>query len=76
MISDFLIMLCGLQMNSIFFSMIYTRGGSTGRGGAIIKIKFAGEISTGMLLECVMTAKMAEVSQLQPAFSRVCSGVL
>ena len=26
--------------------------------------------------ECVMTAKMAEVNQFQPAFSRVCSGVL
>ena len=28
------------------------------------------------VVECVVTAKMAEVSQLQPAFSRVCSGVL
>ena len=55
---------------------MHFRGGSTGRGGAIIKIKFAREISVGMLLEFVMTAKMAEVSQLQPAFSRVCSGVL
>ena len=26
-------------------------------------------------MECVVTAKMAEVSQFQPAFSRVCSGV-
>ena len=69
---DFLIMLCDFTAFSL--SMIYTRGGSTGRGGVIIKTKFAGEISVGMLLECVMTTKMAEVSQ--PAFSRVCSGIL
>ena len=43
------------------------------RGGAIIKIKFAREISDGMLWN---DSKMAEFSQLQPAFSRVCSGIL
>ena len=44
------------------FIQFVIRGGSTGRGGAIIKIKFAQEISVGMLLEYVMTAKMAEAS--------------
>ena len=43
-------------------------GGSTGRGEAIIKIKFACKISVGMLLECVMTAKMAEASQFNLPF--------
>ena len=36
--------------------------------GAIIMIKFACEISVGMLLECVMTAKMAKASPFNLPF--------